>query len=252
MLTLPASNHFAVRTMYHRNAGLRGAWVARQLVRALEQQDEQMARRRRRRGGGGGEGDDTGSDWSILDVGGGAGVLEEELRKGQRLGGRITVIDRSRLALELLQAKRNSRQSATAESKKNGNGKELALQLVACESYTSLPTKNGEFDAIVALEVLPVMARDERRAAVREWARCLRPGGVLVVGFDAPESQDEVLQAGVVLRLYQQLTPTEVANLLKIEAGLESVVTHAQPHTDVPYPISLFIGVKRSETKRHD
>lgn len=45
----------------------------------------------------------------------------------------------------------------------------------------ALPFRDGSLGALVAIHVLGHLVGDDRRLALREWARATRPGGVLVL-----------------------------------------------------------------------
>ena len=53
---------------------------------------------------------------------------------------------------------------------------------------TALPVEDGSFDAVLCLEVLEHLRRDEREPALREMVRALRPGGRLIITFPADDT----------------------------------------------------------------
>ena len=91
-------------------------------------------------------------------------------------------------------------------------------------SVERLPYRDGSFDAIVSLDVLYHREVGSDAAALREFQRCLRPGGLLFLNLPAYESlrssHDEAIHTA---RRYRRAT---LARLLR-EAGLEPRrVTH--------------------------
>lgn len=109
-------------------------------------------------------------------------------------------------------------------------------------SITSLPFAAGEFDAVVSGDVVCQVGDDA--AALRELARCVRPGGVVAVNVPAFRwlwSYHD--QACETLRRYTQ---REVAALF-MQAGL--AVRLASYANAVPF---LFIVLRRKILRRQD
>jgi 2-polyprenyl-3-methyl-5-hydroxy-6-metoxy-1,4-benzoquinol methylase len=99
---------------------------------------------------------------SLLEVGYGSGIFLPELaRRGDRLAA-IDIHGESRRVQEML-----SRLDLTAD-------------LRECSLF-EMPFPDGEFDALVCLSVLEHVT--ELEAALSEFHRVLRPGGVAVLGF---------------------------------------------------------------------
>jgi ubiquinone/menaquinone biosynthesis C-methylase UbiE len=101
---------------------------------------------------------------AILDAGCGTAGLIRRLAAVQT-GWRWTGVDLSPQALEL------ARQRTSAD---------VALREA---SVTALPFADGEFDAVVSADVLYHV--DDDRAALREYFRVVRPGGVVVLNVPA-------------------------------------------------------------------
>lgn len=98
----------------------------------------------------------------VLDAGCGTGGLIRHLQRCHPTW-RITGLDFEPLACDL------ARESATGE--------------VIQGSVTDLPFAEGAFDAIVSADV--VCQVEDGTRALREFARCVRPGGVVVVNVPA-------------------------------------------------------------------
>ena len=105
-----------------------------------------------------------GAEAALLDAGCGTGGLIRRLGP-RRVGWKWTGVDFSPLAVELAR----ERCGATADLRES--------------SVTALPFENGVFDAVVSADVLYHL--DDDSAALREFHRVLRPGGVLVVNVPA-------------------------------------------------------------------
>lgn len=100
----------------------------------------------------------------VLDAGCGTGGLILQLRK-REAGWRFTGIDFSALACSLA-------------AERCGSDVEIREA-----SITALPFADASFDAIVSADVLVQV--DERAKALREFYRCLKPGGVVVLNVAA-------------------------------------------------------------------
>jgi len=99
---------------------------------------------------------------SILDVPCGGGITVRRLRPGQRV--RYVAADISPAMLT------RARRYASA----GGNS---TVELVECD-ITSMPFGDGEFDLVVCFSGLHCLP--DPAAAVREMARCVRPGGRVI------------------------------------------------------------------------
>lgn len=102
------------------------------------------------------------ADAAVLDAGCGTGGLLRKLHAAQPEW-RLTGLDFSPIACEF------ARTRTTAE--------------IVEGSITQLPFAAGRFDAIVSCDV--VCQVEDPAAALREFARCLRPGGVVVLTMPA-------------------------------------------------------------------
>lgn len=98
----------------------------------------------------------------LLDAGCGSGGLIRYLREGEPAW-RVTGIDLSPVAVRLARART---QAAVAEG-----------------SVTALPFEDRSFDAIVSSDVLYEL--DKPELAMREFGRCVRPGGWMVLNLPA-------------------------------------------------------------------
>lgn len=102
----------------------------------------------------------------LLEVGCGAGHLAVELaRRG------FTVVATDRVPAMLEVAARNARAAGVAD----------AVTFAEADA-AALDHPNSSFDVVVALGVIPWLPAPER--ALREWARVLSPGGILLVNAD--------------------------------------------------------------------
>lgn len=146
------------------------------------------------------------TDLSILDVGCGTGAMSASLRRF----GRVVSADLSPLALQYSR-RRDLNQLCSADA-------------------TRLPFQDGAFDAVVALDLLEHIPDDN--AAAREFARVLRPGGMLFSTVPAYRSlwsgHDQALMH---MRRY---TAPEVRSLL---AGAGLHVTRLSYAMTALYPI---------------
>lgn len=98
----------------------------------------------------------------LLDVGAGAGRHAFE---GQRLGADVVAVDLDTSALKDAFASMTEAEGGTGSC--------------AGGSATALPFPDGSFDRVIAAEVMEHVPND--RAALRELARVLRPGGTIAV-----------------------------------------------------------------------
>jgi len=99
---------------------------------------------------------------SILDVPCGGGITLRRLRPGQRV--RYVAADISPAML-------------TRARRYTGVGGESKVELVECD-ITDMPFGDGEFDLVVCFSGLHCLP--DPAAAVRETARCVRPGGRVI------------------------------------------------------------------------
>lgn len=97
-----------------------------------------------------------GNGKKILDIGCGTGFFSKNLLE---MGYEVTSVDGSSLALEY--------------SKKRG------LENLILSDACKLPFPDNSFDAVVALDILEHIKDDG--AAVREWTRVLKPGGIMLI-----------------------------------------------------------------------
>ena len=101
---------------------------------------------------------------------------------------------------------------------------EFARKRVGCNitegSITALPFAENSFDAIISLDVLCQV--EQPQTALREFARCLRPGGLVVINVPAYRwlwsYHDDAVQS------CHRFSRAEVVNLLR-DAGLQPVYT---------------------------
>jgi SAM-dependent methyltransferase len=105
------------------------------------------------------------ADAEVLDAGCGTGGLLHKLQR-RRPSLRLSGVDVSPVACDLAR-------------RKTGLPIEQA-------SVAALPFGNEEFDLVVSSDVLCML--DEPSAALGEFRRCLRPGGILVVNLPAYEA----------------------------------------------------------------
>src|SRR3954468_17183723 len=149
----------------------------------------------------------------VLDVGCGGGLLAEPLA---RLGCLVTGIDPSRRSLEV------------ADAHARGSGLDIGYVHGVAEA---LPADDDTFDAVVCCDVLEHVT--DLRAAIREAARVLRPGGIYVYDTINRTKRSKLL----VIKLFQEwrstafmppnahdhaafIKPAELAALLR-SSGLE-------------------------------
>lgn len=154
----------------------------------------------------------------VADVGTGTGVLALDLA---RLGLRVVAVDRSARMLDAARQKIDQAGVAGIELRQG--------------DASALPLADGEVDAAFAhmvLQYLPAPAE-----AVREMARVVRPGGVVVVADFTPHERQWMRQELGVLRLGFSREEIEA---LFAGAGLDGLAYEALPPTargaDLPAP----------------
>jgi SAM-dependent methyltransferase len=147
--------------------------------------------------------------FDLLDAGCGTGGLIRRLQSSLPAA-RITGIDLSPIACEL--ARKRSRVS------------------IVEGSVTALPFAAGSFDAIVSADVLYEL--DDPRAAVREFWRCLRPGGWAVV--NVPAYRWLWSYHDVAVRSKHRFLRREVAGLLSAAGFTTELNTHWNA---LPFPL---------------
>ncbi len=144
--------------------------------------------------------------WVVADIGCGTGEVAERLAGAV---GRVIAIDREAAMIAAAKKRLGSRRSIEF---RRGDVHEL-------------PARDGEFDAAIAMLLFHHL--DEPRRALREIARCTKPGGrILVVdmvsherttykttmghrhlGFSETEAREWARAAGVTLRSWSTLAP---------------------------------------------
>jgi len=148
--------------------------------------------------------------WTVCDVGTGTGILAKDLA---RLGLRVIAVDHSPRMLEA------ARSSLEAEG--------YAVELRLGEAH-ALPLADGEVNAALAHMVLHYVPQPAE--ALREMARIVKPGGVVVVvDFVRHEAEWMREELGV---LWLGFPADEIVRWLG-DAGLESVRVE---HFAVPSP----------------
>jgi ArsR family transcriptional regulator len=148
--------------------------------------------------------------WTVCDVGTGTGILAKELA---RLGLRVIAVDHSPRMLEA------ARSSLEAEG--------YAVELRLGEAH-ALPLADGEVNAALAHMVLHYVPQPAE--ALREMARIVKPGGVVVVvDFVRHEAEWMREELGV---LWLGFQTDEIVRWLG-DAGLESVRVE---HFAIPSP----------------
>jgi SAM-dependent methyltransferase len=85
-----------------------------------------------------------------------------------------------------------------------------------------LPFDSGAFDVVFAVEILHMLKPDSWPAAVREWARCVKPGGRLIIVN--PGNLDSVYQAGLLQQVYFGVSLAQLKSLMQA-GGLLDVQT---------------------------
>ena len=105
------------------------------------------------------------------------------------------------------------------------------LGLAGCKTASVLDTgwPDGTFDAVVCFSVLDHMTVSDAKRALRELGRITRPGGLLLLAFDAPDGDDlatehDVLPDGSVRYASGMVFhPYDVASAENLLAGLRIV-----------------------------
>ncbi|WP_433326856.1 class I SAM-dependent methyltransferase [Spirillospora sp. CA-294931] len=148
---------------------------------------------------------------AILDVPSGGGVVLRALRPGRNL--RYVACDISALMLDRARAEASG----------------LGLDYVEYEEAdaTRLPFGDGEFDVVVSYSGLHCLP--DPGAAVREWARVLRPGGTVrgsVVVRGAAFLPDRFIDLWVRMRILDVVTPVDGVLRWFGDAGLRTVRVH--------------------------
>ncbi|MFP3900060.1 MAG: class I SAM-dependent methyltransferase [Acidimicrobiia bacterium] len=165
----------------------------------------------------------------LLDLGCGAGRHAFE---GLRRGARVVAVDHDEAELKEVAG-------TTAAMSQAGEVHQAARSDCTRGDATLLPFPDGAFDRVIAAEVLEHI--DDDRAAVRELARVLRPGGTLAVTVPAWFAErvcwalsDEYHAPHVLgghVRIYTQ---TELRSTLT-SAGLRPVAAHHAHGLHAPY-----------------
>lgn len=166
------------------------------------------------------------AEWTVADVGTGTGILAAELA---RLGIRVVAVDHSPRMLE------------AAGAKLRDQGLEAAVELRAGEA-NALPLADGEVDAALAHMVLHYLPAPSE--ALREMARVVRPGGVVVVvDFVRHEAEWMREELGV---QWLGFPPDEVAGWLR-DVGLEGVrlETQVAPSRARELPATFIASARR-------
>jgi ubiquinone/menaquinone biosynthesis C-methylase UbiE len=165
------------------------------------------------------------ADWTVADIGTGTGILAAELA---RLGLHVIAVDHSPRMLEAARAKLGPEGLTDAEAEA-GEGR---VELRAGEA-SALPLADAEVDAALAHMVLHYLPGPAE--ALREMARVVRPGGVVVVvDFVRHEAEWMREELGV---LWLGFPPEEVDGWFR-EVGLERVrvetLTARSPTRELP------------------
>jgi SAM-dependent methyltransferase len=113
----------------------------------------------------------------VLDAGCGTGGLIRRL-SGRHSDWQWTGIDLEPIACELARERVSAHSTGSASSPQAGQGAEIHRG-----SITALPFAEGTFDAVVSADVLYHVDDDE--AALRQFFRVLRPGGIAVINVPA-------------------------------------------------------------------
>jgi len=105
---------------------------------------------------------------ALLDAGCGTGGLLELLQKQDDLISRAIGVDISDFAIEFC--------------------KKRKLEEVYQSSIEDLPLEDSEVDSVVSLDVLYHLDVEDDHAALKEFERVLKPGGILIINLPAFES----------------------------------------------------------------
>jgi ArsR family transcriptional regulator len=166
-------------------------------------------------------------EWTVCDVGTGTGILAKEVA---RLGLRVIAVDHSPRMLEAARASLASEGTAYADAQHRGG---LAAVELRRGEAQALPLADREVNAALAHLVLHYVPQPAE--ALREMARVVKPGGVVVVvDFVRHEAEWMREELGV---LWLGFPSDEIVRWLG-EAGLEEArVEHfasPSPARDLP------------------
>ncbi len=166
-------------------------------------------------------------DWTVCDVGTGTGILAKEVA---RLGLRVIAVDHSPRMLEAARTSLANEGAAGAEPEHQAAL--AAVELRRGEAH-ALPLADREVNAALAHMVLHYVPQPAE--ALREMARVVKPGGVVVVvDFVRHEAEWMREELGV---LWLGFPSAEIVRWLR-DAGLEDVrVEHfasPSPSRDLP------------------
>ncbi len=173
-------------------AGEYDLWYNTQLGREYDREEKEMVRTALR---------NSGARGSLLEIGCGTGHWCEFFIA---LGFSVSGVD---ISSEMLERAKIRVPSA---------------RLVLCDAE-SLPFADGEFDAVAAITVLEFTA--EPHKVLKEAARCLRPGGVIIIGalhLNSPLGKHLVDNPSPPYSSGRLMSKTEISILLT-DAGFASV-----------------------------
>ena len=169
-------------------------------------------------------------DDRVLDIGFGGGYslfsLAERVPKGRVVG-----VDHSRDMVDAAATLIRKRKLQARIRVRKGN-------------VVELPFAANTFDRVLTVNTIYYWL--DLRAAFREIAKVLRPGGRLAVGFRSPESLRLITQAWENFRLYE---PQEVAEAMR-KAGFR-VLPLAQPNLWRMPDDLVLIGESKKRSPRH-
>ena len=117
----------------------------------------------------------TGQGLDVLEVGAGTGRLATFVRDNYPAA-RLTVSDLSPFYLEKARSNMAYWQRCASRSARSAG----SVAFVQCAAE-ALPQEDASMDVVYCVYMFHEMPDDARRAALREFARVLKPGGVLVV-----------------------------------------------------------------------